>query len=166
MKASRDGLGVLGVEDVRRFEELLAAFVAGSGARCAFLMDRTGRLLSSRGATDEVDETTFASLASAGFAASGQLAHLLGEKEFASLYHHGGERSMFLADIAGGAILAVLFDTRTTLGMVRIKTKWLVPQLADHIRGMAERGPSGPVVQMEADWASQAESQIDRLFTD
>jgi predicted regulator of Ras-like GTPase activity (Roadblock/LC7/MglB family) len=166
MTAGRDGLAILGVEDVRRFEEMLGSFVAGSGARCAFLMDRTGRLLSSRGATDDVDETAFASLASAGFAASGQLAQLLGEREFASLYHRGRERSMLVADIAGTAILAVLFDTRTTLGMVRIKTKSLVPVLADHISRMAEYGPTGEVVQMESDWASQAESEIDRLFAD
>lgn len=166
MRRSADTLGVLGADDVRRFEDLLSAFVTGSGARCAFLVDATGRLLSSRGATDDLDETTFASLASAGFAASGQLAQLLGEQAFASLYHHGAERSMFLADIAGVAILAVLFDTRTTLGMVRIQTKSVVPDLTDYINRMAEHGPSGQVVHMESDWAFQAESEIDRLFTD
>lgn len=166
MNAGRDGLGILGAEDVRRFENALAGFVAGSGARCALFIDRSGRLLASRGRTDDVDETTFASLASAGFAASGQLAQLLGEREFAALYHHGTQRSMFVADVGGTAILAVLFDTRTTLGMVRINTKALVPVLAEQIRSMAEHGPTGDVVHMESDWASQAESEIDRLFTD
>jgi predicted regulator of Ras-like GTPase activity (Roadblock/LC7/MglB family) len=161
-----DHIGFLGSDDVRQFEELLGSLVAEARVGCALLIDRAGRLLSSAGETDDLDETAFASLASADFAASHRLAALLGEDEFASLYHHGARRSMFLADIAGTAILAVLFDTRTTLGMVRIKTKSLVPRFADCLSQLAQRGPSGHVVQMEADWAVEAESEIERLFTE
>lgn len=161
-----DSLALIGSDDARRFEELLDGFVAASGALCVMLLDRSGRMLSARGDRHGVDETTFASLASAGFAASDSLAKLLGEPEFTSLYHHGEERSMFLADIAGSAVLAVLFDTRTTLGMVRIKTKSLVPAFADHIARMAEHGPSGHLISMESDWANDAEFEIDRLFRD
>ena len=166
MKLGTDNLGILGTEDVRTFEELLGSYVGETNARCAFLVDRAGRLLSSMGETQGLDETTFASLASADFAASDQLAALLGEEEFSSLYHHGAERSMFLADIGGAAILAVLFDTRTTLGMVRIKTKSLVPRLTEYLAQMMQRGPAGQVVQMETGWASEAESEIDRLFNE
>jgi predicted regulator of Ras-like GTPase activity (Roadblock/LC7/MglB family) len=127
-------------------------------------VDRTGRLLTAAGDRTGLDETAFASLASADFAASTQLASLLGEEEFTSLYHHGAERSMFLADVAGAAVLAVLFDNRTTLGMIRIKTKALVPGFAEHIARLSREGPSGTVVQMEADWAAEAESEVDRLF--
>jgi predicted regulator of Ras-like GTPase activity (Roadblock/LC7/MglB family) len=164
MRLTPDNIGLLGVDDVRRFDELLHTFLAETRCRSAFLVDRAGRLLTSAGDRAGLDEVTLASLASAGFAASNQLAALLGEQEFTSLYHHGAERSMFLADIAGVAVLAVLFDARATLGMVRIKTKALVPSFADHITRLARNGPSGQVVHMEADWAAEAESEIDRLF--
>ena len=166
MTAGADNLGFLGSEDVRTFEDLLGGFVRETGARSAFLVDRTGRLLCSMGDTRDLDQVSFASLASADFAASDRLAALLGEEEFSSLYHHGVDRSMFLADIAGTAILAALFDTRTTLGMVRIKTKSLVPRLTEYLALMAQRGPLGQVVQMETGWASEAESEIDRLFSE
>lgn len=166
MNAGRDMLGFLGTDDVSTFETLLGGFVGEATVRCAMLCDRTGRMLSVAGDVSGLDQTTFASLASADFSASDQLAALLGEEEFTSLYHHGAHRSMFLADIGGVAILAVLFDTRTTLGMVRIKTKSLVPRFAEYFEQMAQRGPSGQVVQMEAGWASEAESEIDRLFFD
>jgi predicted regulator of Ras-like GTPase activity (Roadblock/LC7/MglB family) len=164
MKLSSDNIGLLGTDDVNRFEELLAAFVRDSRSLCAFLVDRAGRLIASQGDRTGLDEVSFASLASADFSASNQLAVLLGEDEFSSLYHHGAERSMFLADIAGVAVLAVLFDTRTTLGMVRIRTKSVVPALAESVTRLAQAGPSGHVVQMEKDWADEAESEIDRLF--
>lgn len=166
MTAGADHIGFLGSDDVRSFEELLTSLVTEARAACALLIDRAGRLLSAAGDTGDLDETAFASLASADFAASHRLAALLGEEEFGTLYHHGEHRSMFLADIAGTAILAVLFDTRTTLGMVRIKTKSLVPRFADCLGQLAQRGPSGHVVQMEADWAVEAETEIERLFTE
>jgi predicted regulator of Ras-like GTPase activity (Roadblock/LC7/MglB family) len=164
MRLSPDNIGILGADDVSRFEELLNCLIAETRCRSAFLVDRAGRLLTSAGDRAGLDETAFASLASAGFAASTQLAALLGEEEFTSLYHHGHDRSMFVADVAGAAVLAVLFDSRTTLGMIRIKTKALVPGLAEHILRLSQHGPSGPVVHMEADWAAEAENEIDRLF--
>jgi predicted regulator of Ras-like GTPase activity (Roadblock/LC7/MglB family) len=164
MSGAGDGIGSLGADDVSRFEQLLQRLVSDTHTRCAFLVDRAGRLLSRVGQADGLDETAFASLASAGFAASDQLAALLGENEFSSLYHHGAQRSMFLADIDGTAILAVLFDTRTTLGMVRIRTKSLIPLFTESLRRLARRGPTGSVIAMDSAWAAEAESEIDRLF--
>lgn len=164
MTVSPDSLSFLGADDVRAFEDLLNEFVANTGALCTLLVDRTGRLLSQAGDTQTLDGVAFASLASADFAASDQLAALLGEREFTSLYHHGAGRSMFLAEIGGAAILCALFDTRTTLGMVRITTKSLVPRFAELFARIAERGPSGQVVHMQPDWANEAGSEIDRLF--
>ena len=166
MKVTPDSLNFLGADDVRALEDLLQEFIASTGALCALLVDRTGRLLTAAGDTTSLDGVAFASLASADFAASDQLASLLGEDEFTSLYHHGAERSMFLAEIGGAAILAALFDTRTTLGMVRITTKSLVPRFAECFARLAESGPSGQVVQMESGWANEAESEIDRLFAE
>jgi predicted regulator of Ras-like GTPase activity (Roadblock/LC7/MglB family) len=166
MRLDADNIGFLGADDVRRFEELLAELVVEGRVSASFLIDRAGRLLAAAGDMQDLDHTSFASLASADFAASNQLAALLGEDEFSSIYHHGGERSMFLADIAGTAVLAVLFDSRTTLGMVRLKTRVLLPQLAESLTRLAQSGPSGDVVQMEAGWAAEAESEIERLFDD
>jgi predicted regulator of Ras-like GTPase activity (Roadblock/LC7/MglB family) len=130
------------------------------------LVDRTGRLLTAVGDTGGFDQITFASLAAADFAASDQLAVLLGEKEFSSLYHHGERHSMFLADIGGLAILAALFDRRTTLGMVRVKARTVVPRLRTAMTSLAERGATGDAVHMDVGWADDAVMQIDRLFTD
>jgi predicted regulator of Ras-like GTPase activity (Roadblock/LC7/MglB family) len=157
-------IGFLGAEDAREFQSQLDAFVRDTRVRCAVLVDRAGRVLSAAGDTNGLDQTSFASLASADFSASDQLAALLGEEEFSSLYHHGVTASMFLADIGGSAILAVLFDARTTLGMVRIRTRTAVPRLAAALERIAQHGPTGQVVQMEADWAHEVESEIDRLF--
>jgi predicted regulator of Ras-like GTPase activity (Roadblock/LC7/MglB family) len=165
MKASHL-IASIGADDIEQLERLLAAFLHETNARCTVLIDRTGRLLASAGDTGGFDQITFASLAAADFAASDQLATLLGEDEFTSLYHHGERHSMFLADLAGWAILAALFDRRTTLGMVRIKTRAMVPKFSAVFTDLAERGPSGSVVPMDGSWAEDAEDEIDRLFAE
>jgi len=161
-----DLISSIGTTDLEQIESQLTSFLHASRARSASIVDRTGRLLANVGDSASVDQIAFASLAAADFAASDQLAVLLGETEFATLYHHGERQSMFLADVDGWAILAALFDRRTTLGMVRIKTRGLVTRLSRVFSEMAERGPTGSVVQMEVGWAADAESEIDRLFTD
>lgn len=159
-------IGSIGAHDLQEIDSLLTAFLAESRARCAVLLDRTGRVLSSIGDTGGIDTVTFGSLAAADYSAGDQIAELLGETEFASLYHHGERQSMFLADLSGWAILAALFDHRTTLGMVRVKTKAVVPRFSAVFAEIERRGPAGPVVHVEAGWADDAEREIDRLFTE
>lgn len=161
-----DIIASIGTDDLEHLESLLQRYLRETNSRCGVLIDRTGRLLAAAGDTGGFDQTAFASLAAADFAASDQLATLLGEHEFAALYHHGERQSMYLADVDGWAILAALFDRRTTLGMVRIKTKGVVARLGRVFRDISESGPSGSVVSMEVGWADDAESEIDRLFTD
>jgi predicted regulator of Ras-like GTPase activity (Roadblock/LC7/MglB family) len=161
-----DVIASIGTTDLDNIESLLTSYLRDTNGRCVALVDRTGRLLAAVGDTGGFDQITFASLAAADFAASDQLAGLLGEQEFAALYHHGERQSMYLADTNGWAILAALFDRRTTLGMVRIKTRGVVARLGRIFDELAERGPTGSVVQMEVGWADDVENEIDRLFTD
>ncbi|MFS8573355.1 MAG: roadblock/LC7 domain-containing protein, partial [Clostridia bacterium] len=103
----------LGPHDLARLDQLLRSFLDETKAHCVLLLDRTGHILTTAGDGAGLDRMAIASLAAADFAASGQLAVLLGEEEFTSLYHHGTRRSMYLVDLAGQAILAALFDGRT-----------------------------------------------------
>jgi predicted regulator of Ras-like GTPase activity (Roadblock/LC7/MglB family) len=162
----RDGISYFGPDDIQQLDSLLTRFLGETQANCAVLVDRSGRLLSSVGDTGAMDRITFASLVAGDFAASDQLASLLGETEFSSLYHQGEGRSMFLADVGGWAILAALFDGRTTLGMVRVKSKVLVPKFTSLFADLAARGPAQPLRELQAEWAAEAEDEIDRLFTE
>ena len=153
----------LRAEDLRALDSVIGSFLTESKARCALLLDRTGRSITGAGELAELDQTTFASLAAADFAASDQLARLLGEKEFASLYHAGERHSMYLADVGGQAILAALFDERTTLGLVRLRSRAVVPRLTAVIAEVSAR-PSEPVQGLGVDggWLNAAADEIDR----
>ena len=166
MTPIRDGIGSLTETDAAQLTSLLNTFVAETHAHCALLCDRSGRLLMKSGDTEGMDNITFASLVAGDFAASDQLARLLGEDEFASLYHAGEGRSMFLADVSGYSILAAIFDTKTTLGMVRLKSRVTVPRLAALFDEIAQRPRNAVGFGMDDNWMAEAEDEIDRLFGD
>jgi predicted regulator of Ras-like GTPase activity (Roadblock/LC7/MglB family) len=154
--------------DFQRIDRLLQSFLYDSNARCALLVDRTGQLVTSAGEKPAFDTTAFSSLAAADFSANDQLASMIGENEFSSLFHQGEKESMYLADVARRVILVVLFDNRTTLGMIRIKVKGVVRELAEIFREMFDRSAAAPQSSrvVEAGFVDEAEDEIDRLFGD
>mgnify|MGYP000495352865 CR=1 FL=1 len=154
-------------EHLQRLDALLDGFVSGTGARGLLLVDRNGQLLARSGDDGGFDGTAFASLAAADFAASDQLAQLLGEQEFTALYHQGERQSMYLVDVGGRAILAALFDGQTTLGLVRIRTRTLVPELVNLFEEVIQRAAATQQPAFfDSGWLSEAEGEIDRLFAD
>jgi predicted regulator of Ras-like GTPase activity (Roadblock/LC7/MglB family) len=157
-----DVIAALGPDDLRRIETLLQTFVDEAGARCAFVVDRHGRPVGSAGDRERVDPLSFASLAAADFEASDQLAGLLGEEEFTSLYHQGVNGSMYICDVAGTVLLAAIFDRTTTLGLVRLRARALTPELRSILRELEGRGPDAR--RLEAGWGDDAVSEIDRLL--
>src|SRR5688572_32004622 len=130
-------------EDFKAITSALEKFLGESNCRCAILVDRAGQLIATVGEKPKFDPTTFATLTAADFSANDQLAKLIGENDFQSLFHQGEKESMYLADIARKVILVVLFDNRTTLGLVRLKMKEVVTELATLFDAMFSRGTTG-----------------------
>jgi len=145
--------------DFQQIQAQLQAFLRESNARCALLVDRAGQLV----ATVGFDSTAFASLTAADFSANDQLARMIGENEFASLVHQGEKESMFLADVAKRVILVVLFDQRTTLGLVKLKGKRAVQKLTQAFEEMFKGVGTGPAAPQKG-VLEGAEDEIDKLF--
>jgi predicted regulator of Ras-like GTPase activity (Roadblock/LC7/MglB family) len=151
--------------DHQRISEHLSALLRESNARCALLVDRTGQLLASAGEQLSFDPAAFASLTAADFSANDQLAKMIGEPEFASLFHQGEKESMYLADVARRVILVVLFDQRTTVGMVRLRVKRTVGDLVHVFEEMFGRAAE-PGAAPQGGPLAGADDEIDKLFGD
>jgi predicted regulator of Ras-like GTPase activity (Roadblock/LC7/MglB family) len=140
----------------------LQRFLYDAKARCALLVDRSGQLVATVGEPPNFDATAFATLTAADFSANDQLARLIGESDFNVLFHQGEKESMYLADIARRIILVVLFDNRTTLGLVRLRMKAAVDDLTKTFEGVFSRG--GSASTPPPGFLAGAEDEIDRLF--
>lgn len=148
-------------DDFGAITKALDRFLTDCNARCALLVDRTGQLVATVGQRPSFDPTAFATLTAADFSANDQLAKLIGENDFNSLFHQGEKESMYLADIARRVILVVLFDNRTTLGLVRLKLRQTVLELSQLFEAVFARtaaAPNAPNI------LAGAEDEIDKLF--
>ncbi len=149
-------------DDFGAINRTLQQFLYDSNARCALLVDRAGQLVATVGEQPRFDATTFATLTAADFSANDQLARLIGETEFTSLYHQGEQESMYLVDVARRVILVILFDNRTTLGLVRLKVKQTSEELNRIFTELFDRGRSGTAAAPNV--LAGADDEIDRLF--
>jgi len=148
-------------DDFGAITQSLQRFLYDSNARCALLVDRTGQLVATVGEQPNFDATAFATLTAADFSANAQLAKLIGEDDFSTLFHQGERESMYLADIARRVILVVLFDNRTTLGLVRIKMKTVVDELKQLFEQVFARGRDDA---QRPSILAGADDEIDKLF--
>lgn len=150
-------------DDADAITRILQAFLQETNSRSAMLVDRAGQLVTTVGEQPQFDATAFATLAAADFSANDQLARLIGEQDFTTLFHQGERDSMYVADVARRLILVVLFDTRTTLGLVRLRLKAAVQELV----AIFERPADAADLRFEGapGILAGAEDDIDRLFS-
>ncbi len=115
------------------YEALLSALrklLVDASAKVVFLVDKDGTLLASAGDAVGFDTTSLASLAAGNIAATGGLANLIGEKEFSILFHEGERDNMHLSVVAERLILVVVFDRRSSVGLVRLRVRQAVARFA------------------------------------
>ncbi len=122
MALSLDGLEGLVIyeEDAAALAERLDAFLAASRASLAILIDRSGQVIAERGYALKGAGVELAALSAAAFAATEQVAKLIGEDSFTVLFHEGEDQNMHLSVVGEAALLLAAFDDRTTLGLVRL----------------------------------------------
>lgn len=155
-------------EDYWAINNVLDDLLKSSRARNVLLIDRTGQLISQCGVDVEFDLTAFASLCAADFEANYQLAKLIGEKDFSTLYHQGAKDSMYLGKIARGVVLVVLFDKKTTLGLVRLRVKRAIDELNRVIEVVYEKLEyrNEEYDAFDEVFTEEVEAEIDNLFVD
>jgi len=152
-------------EDLKVITGLMSSLLRETSVRSLILVDRTGQIVANVGEVPQFDTQAFASLTAADFSANDQLAKMIGEHEFSSLFHQGEKESMYLADIARRVILVALFDNQTTLGLVRLKVRVTVEALTKVFEDMFQRaGTETP--KIEGFGGKEAEDEIDKLFGD
>jgi predicted regulator of Ras-like GTPase activity (Roadblock/LC7/MglB family) len=133
---------VLLEEDHARLSTILERLKKEANAKVIFLFDKNGQQLCSAGQADGLDPTSLASLTAGNVAATDGLAKLLGEREFSILFHEGEHDNLHINVVANSAILLVLFDERSSLGLVRLRVKKATGELAVILEQIVTRGKS------------------------
>jgi predicted regulator of Ras-like GTPase activity (Roadblock/LC7/MglB family) len=119
---SRDNF-ILREPEYEALLSILRKLLTDAYAKVVFLVDKNGVLLASAGDAVGFDTTSLASLAAGNIAATGGLANLIGEKEFSLLFHEGERDNMHISVVAERLILVIVFDRRSSVGLVRLRVR-------------------------------------------
>lgn len=114
---------VLYEEEFKHLEEALRRLRQEANAKAVFLIDKNGQQIAAAGEIEQFDTTSLASLTAGNVAGTDGLAKLIGEREFSVLFHEGQQDHIHLSIAAKRAILVVIFDDRSSLGLVRLRVK-------------------------------------------
>lgn len=153
-------------EEFRKIDEELQKLYHQSNAKVVFLIDKNGQLIASAGETHDIDTTSLASLTAGNIAATGGIARLLGEKEFTILFHEGEKDNIHISLVGQRIILVVIFDHRSSLGLVRLRVKKaseLLLKIFDEISQKVEREKREGRFD-ESPFAEISDEDIDNLF--
>lgn len=154
-------------EEFERLEQALRRLRYDSNAKAVFLIDKNGQQIAAVGDVDEFDTTSLASLTAGNVAATDGLAKLIGEREFSVLFHEGQRDHIHISIVARRAILLVIFDERSSLGLVRLRVKRASAEMDEIFEDMNRKENRGPGAQVETSPFSEiTDEDIDSLFGD
>lgn len=127
-------------EQLGQINAILARLRADSNARAVFLIDRNGQQLALTGdSAEEFDVTSLASLTAGNVASTDAIAHLIGEKEFTAQVHEGDKDSLHISLVSPRIILVVLFNERSSLGLVRLRVRRAATDLLEVFEAIDRR---------------------------
>lgn len=152
-------------EDYRKILAALERLVRDANAKGIFLVDKNGQLIAEAGEMRGIDTTSLASLTAGNIAATGGLAKLIGEDEFPVHFHQGVRDNLHITVVARRMILVVIFDERSSLGLVRLRVKKATAELArifEDIQKKTERESRSA----GSPFAEITDDDIDNLFAE
>lgn len=162
-----------------QLHEALMTLLHEAEAKCAVLVDQDGRCITKKGFTQHLDLDALAALVAGSFASTRAMAKIVGENEFTVLFHQGQRDSIHNVLVDDDTILSVIFDDRTTIGMVRLYAKSVSQRITEILarqRALAAAGVSksaaGAAAELEtapaggSTMAQAAADKLDALFGD
>ena len=150
-------------EEFNQIQTVVDRLVKDANARVVFIVDKNGQLIASGGDSENIDTTSLASLTAGNIAATGGMAKLLKENEFATQFHEGEKANIHIQLVGNRVILVVIFDAKSSLGLVRLRVKKASEELNQVfeklLNKVQEPGADSPFAEI-------TDEDIDNLFND
>ena len=159
------GRTIIFEEEQTEFAGVSKRLIMETYAKAVFVVDVDGQLISEVGETAGIDTTGLASLVAGSTAATGGLAKMLGEEEFPVHFHEGRSNHLHVSLIQESIILVVVFDERSSLGLVRLRVKRAYGDMERILAQVEERSRQASRETMDL-FGDITDDEIDSLFGD
>jgi predicted regulator of Ras-like GTPase activity (Roadblock/LC7/MglB family) len=143
--------------------KILTELATKTKASAILFADMSGQLISQRGNTENMNTTVLSALAASDFAATSEMAKLVGEEaKFKLLFHEGEKRNVYLSNVGDNFFLVVVFDVSVTLGLIRIYTKKAIEDLGGILDDDSDMGEEDKII--DSDFSSLLGDALDDTF--
>ena len=150
-------------EEFNQIQTVVDRLVREANAKVVFIVDKNGQLIAASGEVENIDTTSLASLTAGNIAATGGIAKLLRENEFATQFHEGEKANIHIQLVGNRVILVVIFDSKSSLGLVRLRVRKASDELNRIFEALLskvqEPGADSPFAEI-------TDEDIDNLFND
>jgi len=153
-------------EEFNRISALLQRLKVDASAKIVFLVDKNGQQIAAAGEIEAVDTTSLASLTAGNVAATDGLAKLIGEKEFSILFHEGRKDNIHISIVGQRLILVVIFDERSSLGLVRLRVRKASQEIERVLTEMDAKANMIGAQEVASPFAEITDDDIDALFSE
>jgi predicted regulator of Ras-like GTPase activity (Roadblock/LC7/MglB family) len=153
-------------EEFDRISLVLNRLKVDANAKIVFLVDKNGQQIAGAGEIDLVDTTSLASLTAGNVAATDGLARLIGEREFTILFHEGRKDNIHISIVGQRLILVVIFDERSSLGLVRLRVRKASGSVEQILNDMEEKAQRVGAEGAASPFAEITDEDIDALFSE
>jgi predicted regulator of Ras-like GTPase activity (Roadblock/LC7/MglB family) len=144
--------------------KILTELATKTKASAILFADMSGQLISQRGNTENMNTTVLSALAASDFAATSEMAKLVGEEaKFKLLFHEGEKRNVYLSNVGDNFFLVVVFDVSVTLGLIRIYTKKAIEDLGGILDDDSDSGETDEQI-IDSDFSSLLGDALDDTF--
>ena len=160
---------VLFDEEFQQIKDVIGRLKTDAQAKVVFIVDKNGQQIAAQGDLEALDTTSLASLTAGNVAATDGLARLIGEKEFPVLFHEGERDNVYISIVGQRVILVVIFDERSSLGLVRLRVKKASEELNRvfaNIMSKVEKEKAAAGAAFESPFAEITDEDIDSLFSE
>src|SRR6266545_2787753 len=158
-----DGPILIREERYHEIKAVLARLRMDSFARVVVLVEKDGQQIAVHGELGDLDTTSLASLAAGNVAATGGMAKLIGEDEFPTLSHEGERESIHIS-VIGRILLVVVFDERSSLGLVKLRSKHVSQELSS-VSAVTERESEFSTTSDALPFDEITDEEIESLFS-
>ncbi|HNF97574.1 MAG TPA: roadblock/LC7 domain-containing protein [Pseudomonadota bacterium] len=110
-------------EEQRKIQAISDRLQRDSNSIAVLVINKDGQEIARSGQTKDLDITSLSSLFAGNVAATSAIAKLLKEEEFGGQFHEGTKYNVNISVVAKRAILAVLFDSNSSIGLVRLRVR-------------------------------------------
>ena len=151
--------------DFTKIQSVIEKLTRDANSKGIFVVDKAGQLIAEAGELQGVDSTSLASLTAGCIAATGGLAKIVGEEEFPTHFHQGASDNLHITLVGSRMILVVVFDERSSLGLVRLRVKKAGAELA-RIFEEIKKNADAEAASSGSPFAEITDDDIDNLFSD